>query len=137
MMTAEERKKVAKRRKIKASLMRWSRVVVQIFFFIFYPALFSQAFGAVKSAFSSIGNGVPIHITAFTIKFLILCGVTFFLGRIFCGWICTFGAVGDWIYQSFQFIQKKIKKKLPVIPEKIQRILQKMKYIILLVIVFL
>ncbi|MCR5737163.1 MAG: 4Fe-4S binding protein [Eubacterium sp.] len=136
-MTPEERKKLAKRRKRNASMMHWGRIGVQILFFIFYPALFSQAFGVVKSAFASIGKGTAIDVTAFTTKFLVLCVMTIMVGRIFCGWICAFGAVGDWFYQIGQWIQKKKKKKLPAIPEKIQIFLQKTKYLILLGIILL
>ena len=107
-------------RKQKMAIVRWVRIGVQIIFFMIYPALFSQAFGAVKDISVAIGKGTVISWTMFTTKFLVLCVVTVLAGRVFCGWACSFGALGDWLYQFGQFVQKKIKRKLPQIPAKVQ-----------------
>lgn len=126
-----------KARAKKAAILRYGRIIVQILFFIFAPALFSQAFGGIKEIFVSIGSGNVIQISVFVTKLLILCMVTILCGRIFCGWACAFGAVGDWIYQIVQFILKKLKIKPFKIPLKIVPYLQKLKYIILILLLIL
>ena len=108
------------------------RVIVQIIFFILMPSLFSQAFAGVKEAVALIGKGENIILSDFVIKLLILCTATIVFGRIFCGFVCSFGAVGDWFYMLSEFIQKKTGRKLPVIPSKWQVYLQKLKYIVLI-----
>ena len=106
--------------KEKIRTLKIFRVIVQIIFFIFMPSLFSQAFAGVKEAGALIGKGENLILSDFVIKLLILCTVTIIFGRIFCGFVCSFGAVGDWFYMLSEFIQKKTGRKLPVIPSKIK-----------------
>lgn len=117
--------------------LRWGRSVVQIIFFLLAPALFSQAFGGIKEVFTALGSGAALHTSSFLLCLVILCGLTIVFGRIFCGWMCAFGAVGDWIYQFSVFLQKKTGKKLPKIPKKALPILQKLKYIVLVLVLAL
>ncbi len=119
-------------RKQKMLILRWARVGIQIIFFVLYPAVFSQAFGAIKDIATAIGKGEAITWTIFTTKLMALIIITAVAGRVFCGWACSFGAIGDWVYQIGQAIQEKIKKKIPKLPEKVQMLMQKMKYLILL-----
>lgn len=123
--------------KEKIRTLKIFRVIVQIIFFIFMPSLFSQAFAGVKEAVALIGKGENLILSDFVIKLLILCTVTIIFGRIFCGFVCSFGAVGDWFYMLSEFIQKKIGVKFPKISEKAQINLQKFKYVVLLFIVLL
>lgn len=123
-------------KKVKLFRLRWLRVLVQIAAFWLAPALFAQAFSAVKEAAAAIGNGHVLSYSGFVSSFIILCGVTILAGRIFCGWLCAFGAVNDWIYQFSSFIQKKTGKKLPGIPQRLIPFLQKIKYIILFLVLF-
>ena len=121
--------------KEKIRTLKIFRVIVQIIFFIFMPSLFSQAFAGVKEAVALIGKGENLILSDFVIKLLILCTVTIIFGRIFCGFVCSFGAVGDWFYMLSEFIQKKTGRKLPVIPSKWQVYLQKLKYIVLICVI--
>lgn len=116
----------------RRNIARWGRVVVQMVFLVMAPALFSSAFGGLKEAFSVLGQGGVLEWTSFTIRLAFVCVVTIIFGRIFCGWACVFGAVGDWVYQVSQFIQKKTKKKLPQMDPKVIRACQKMKYVVLI-----
>ena len=106
--------------KEKIRTLKIFRVIVQIIFFILMPSLFSQAFAGVKEAVALIGKGENIILSDFVIKLLILCTATIVFGRIFCGFVCSFGAVGDWFYMFSELIQKKTGRKLPVIPSKWQ-----------------
>ena len=121
--------------KEKIRTLKIFRVIVQIIFFILMPSLFSQAFAGVKEAVALIGKGENIILSDFAIKLLILCTATIVFGRIFCGFVCSFGAVGDWFYMLSEFIQKKTGRKLPVIPSKWQVYLQKLKYIVLICVI--
>ena len=118
---------VLKKRKIQ----EWVRICVQILFFFTAPSVYASAFTGIKNVFVSIGNGNPLQMSAFLVQLFIVCGFTMLFGRYFCGWACAFGAVGDWIYKFSSFIQKKIKKKLPRLPEKAVPVLQKLKYAVL------
>ena len=113
------------------------RIIVQIVFFLAFPALFSQAFGGVKETFTSIGSGAVLQWTTFSIRLVILLVLTILFGRIFCGWACAFGAFGDWTYQIVDAICKKAGVKKPKIPAKTVAILQKCKYVVLAVILLL
>ena len=117
--------------------LRWIRIAVQIVFFVLAPALFSQAFSGAKEAFTAIGSGNVLQWTNFSIRLAILLAVTVLFGRIFCGWACAFGALGDWIYQIVGAICKKTGVKRPQIPAKAVAILQKLKHVVLAVILLL
>ena len=126
-----------KARAKKAAILQYGRIAVQILFFLFAPELFSQAFGAIKEIFTSMGNAAVIQASAFVTKLVILCFATILCGRIFCGWACAFGAVGDWIFQIVQFVLKKLKIKPFRISLKLVPYLQKIKYIILILLLLL
>ena len=114
--------------------IRWIRNIVQLIFLLLMPSLFAQAFGGAKEIIEELGKGSIIVWSSFIFRLVVLIFFTIFMGRVFCGWACTFGAIGDWIYQLSAFIQKKSGKKLPQIPEKLLHILQKLKYVVLFVI---
>ena len=113
------------------------RLIVQIIFFILAPSVYNAAFSAVKNLFTAFGEGAVIEMTGFVVQFLIVIGFTFVWGRFFCGWCCAFGALGDWVYRISQAVQKKIKKKLPALKEDQVHLLQRVKYLVLAVILLL
>ncbi len=107
-------------------------------FFLTMPAAFSSGFLGVKLVFSAVGSGQPINID----RIWVLVGLTVFtiiFGRFFCGFVCAFGTLGDFVYFLSTIIQKNIfkKKEQITISEKAAFILNKLKYIILLAIVLL
>ena len=123
--------------KTKLKRLQIVRTLIQIGFFVFMPSLFSQAFAGIKEVVSLMGKGQPLKMSDFLIKLIVLCILTIVFGRIFCGFMCSFGAIGDWFYMLSEFIQKKIGVKFPKISEKAQINLQKFKYVVLLFIVLL
>jgi len=123
--------------KTKLKRLQIVRTLIQIGFFVFMPSLFSQAFAGIKEVVSLMGKGQPLKMSDFLIKLIVLCLLTIIFGRIFCGFMCSFGAIGDWFYMLSEFIQKKIGVKFPEISEKAQINLQKFKYVVLLFIVLL
>ena len=124
--------KIMKKRQRKIRLIRAG---IQLLFFIFAPALFSTAFAGVKSVFQAIAAHQAISWNSFLDVTAVLLVVTCLFGRHFCGYACAFGSLGDALYELTVFIRQKVfhKKGRHGYSEKAIRILQKVKYIWLLV----
>lgn len=115
----------------------WLRVIIQIFYFIFIPSVYNAAFSGVKYLFTQIGAGEQIELTAFVALLIVVCGYTILFGRFFCGFACSFGALGDWIHALYRLVFKKLKKKPILLSDKAARILDKLKYVVLILILFM
>lgn len=115
----------------------WVRFAIQLLFFILIPSAYNAAFSGIKYIFTQLGGGVSIDITAFIALLLVVGAYTILFGRFFCGFACAFGSLGDWVHAVYCFIFKKLKKKAPQIPEKCQLVLDKIKYVLLVIIVFM
>lgn len=73
----------------KIKKLQWIRIVIQGICFIYFPALFSQAFLGIKNIFVSIGKGTPLVLNDFSVILLLLCLFTmffFFLRFYVCIW---------------------------------------------------
>ena len=57
----------------KIKKLQWIRIVIQGICFIYFPALFSQAFLGIKNIFVSMGKGTPLVLNDFSIILLLLC----------------------------------------------------------------
>ena len=51
----------------KIKKLQWIRIVIQGICFIYFPALFSQAFLGIKNIFVSMGKGTPLVLNDFSI----------------------------------------------------------------------
>lgn len=115
------------KKKRKIDTVQLLRFAVQVVSFILLPALFVGAYGGVRALVSSL-----IHHTALTaaqapdvIASAVVIPATVLLGRFFCGWMCAFGAFGDFIHLTFgRFVKFKV-------PEKLDKALKSVKYILL------
>jgi polyferredoxin len=92
-------------------------------------------FGGVVTIYTYFTEGAfiqKIHQSAFTLMWLVL-GLTLLFGPVFCGWICPFGTVEEFIGK----IGKKIFKKKynNFIPLKFDRLLRYLRYVILTLVV--
>ncbi|MDP4178673.1 MAG: 4Fe-4S binding protein [Bacillota bacterium] len=119
--------------KKKISKLQIFRTIVQIGFLIFYPGLFILTFSQLSNIYSMMLKGKFNFIQAFptitaAATFLTL---TLVLGRFFCGWLCTFGAINDFIY----LISKKVFKTKFRVNPKLDSILKYVKYVVLIFIV--
>jgi polyferredoxin len=112
-----------------------TRLVIQAVFFILLPALFSAAFNGVKYLANQIGQQEAFTWNPFLAVLVVLLASTILFGRFFCGYACSFGSLGDWLFYCSAFIQKKIFKRVLTLPEKIVKGLQYLKYVILIGIV--
>ena len=126
-------------RKKQEKQQRFVRAMIQLIFFISMPSAFVAGFSGVKYLFNQIGAGSVLEATSFVVTLIGLCGFTILFGRYFCGYVCAFGSLGDCIYWISGLVQTKVfkKKKQFSLPEGCFGILQKVKYIILALIVIL
>ena len=113
--------------------VRLMRAGIQLAFFIAAPSLFSTAFAGIKSIFLAIAAGQPVEWNSFLTVTAVLLIFTCFFGRHFCGYACAFGSFGDAVYEGFSLIWMKCfhKKKKPALSERMVHRLQKVKYIVL------
>lgn len=126
---------VKKKKKRKIPVLSVIRTVSQVLFFIWLPSLYISAFAGLGELLSSVVSG-SFSWTDTWPSLLALAAtvpVTILAGRFFCGWMCAFGALTDWIYGIFS----KKTGGLVKIPPKADRVLKYLKYVILAVLLIL
>lgn len=112
-------------------IRRVIRLVIQIGFFVAAPSLFVAAFNGVKYVFQQLGTGAPLKLTSFLLTLIISLVVTIVCGRVFCGFACAFGTLGDVVYDVVDFLRSKTPLPRLVFPDKLVRVLSWLKYVIL------
>lgn len=119
----------------KITPMTLTRRAVQIASIALFPGLFISTFAAMKSIYTSLIGGTfdSAVLTGQIILALSMLIITAIMGRFFCGFLCAFGTMGDFLW----YLGTKLKIKRPKIGTKFDRIMKKMKYVILIVIVLL
>ena len=117
----------------------WLRAGVQAFFFLTMPGAFVAGLSGVKHLFQWIGAGELLRLDSFVLSLIGLCGFTVLFGRFFCGYVCAFGGLGDFVYWLSGLVQKKLlhRKKQFRLPERAVRWGQKVKYLLLALIAVL
>ncbi|MGL4741326.1 MAG: 4Fe-4S binding protein [Sarcina sp.] len=116
----------------KVLKLKYLRTLVQIIFLIFYPGLFAMAFSQIGHAWSMIINkNFNVYSLLLTLLLaIILVLFTAILGRFFCGWLCSFGTMCDFLYYlNIKLFKSKLKFK---INEDLDSILKLVKYVVLL-----
>ncbi len=111
------------------SKLALARRIIQAAAFVLFPGLFISTFSALKSIYTAIiGGTFSMAANAgdlvLTISMLL---ITVLTGRFFCGFLCSFGALGDAIW----WLGKKLKIRRPQISEKMDRMLKYVKFIVL------
>ncbi len=104
---------------------------IQILCFIFIPSLFIQIFNSIKAVIFLLihQQGTFSAVLPDIILLAAVTVVTLIGGRFFCGWMCAFGSMGDFLYRFPRFILGK-KNTRNRIPETVDVILKGVKYII-------
>lgn len=115
------------------------RAGIQAFFFLYMPGAFVAGFTGAKHLAQWVGAGESLQADSFVLALLALCGGTVLFGRFFCGYVCAFGATGDLVYFLSGLVQTKLlkRRKQLSLPEKYVLPAQKVKYVLLLVILAL
>lgn len=137
-METTEKKPLTAAQKKQQTLKRraWLRSGIQAVFFVAMPGAFVAGFNGVKQLFLRIGAGEVLQLDSFTLSLLGLCGFTILFGRFFCGYVCAFGGLGDFVWWLSGLVQKKLlhRKKQFQLPDKAVNLGQKVKYLVLTVI---
>ncbi|ABR35192.1 FMN-binding protein [Clostridium beijerinckii] len=115
------------------SRLQGLRLISQIMFLILMPELVAVIFNQFKKLYSMVlkGNFDVISVWPQLLAMITIFIITIVLGRFFCGWLCTFGAINDFIYM----VSKKVFKTKFKVNEKVDSILKYLKYVILLFII--
>lgn len=120
----------------KFPVTQWIRHAVQLVAFLLFPGLFISVFGALRDIIESIVT-LSFSLQSEGTQLLILIAVfpiTILWGRFFCGYLCSFGAMGDLMH----FVGLKLHIRQLRVSERTDSILKKIKYVIfLLILVFL
>ena len=114
--------------KKKISGIQILRAVIQLAAFIAAPALFITVFSSIGEIFRAvIGSTFRIQESlGRTILAAAVFLITFIWGRFFCGFICSFGAMQDLLWAFGKHIPKRL-----TVPEKADRVLKYLKYLVL------
>lgn len=119
--------------KYQVKTLRFVRAISQIIFFLILPSLYINIFNGIKAVCLGIFNRNLNFAALFPqlISVIAIIPITIFLGRFFCGWMCAFGAMGDFI----SLLSKKIFKRKFRIGESTDKILKFTKYIWLIALI--
>ena len=123
----------AQQRQLEQKQRVWLRAGIQTLFFFAMPGAFVAGFSGVKQLFLRIGKGEVLQLDSFALSLIGLCAFTIVFGRFFCGYVCAFGSLGDFVYWLSGLVQKKLlhRKQQLRLPERVVRPAQKVKYLIL------
>lgn len=67
----------------------------------------------------------------FTVFLAVLLVATVLIGRFFCGYVCSFGFLGDAVYAAGDALAKKLGVKRKPLPAKLELVLRGLKYVVL------
>lgn len=142
----------------RAAASRWIRTAVQIFFFVLVALVtagkaLNEAgialpftadvslhaicpFGGVVSIYNlaTVGTFVQkIHDSAFVLMMVVLV-LSVLFGPVFCGWVCPFGSVQEWIGK----LGKKLlgKRYNNLIPAKADKVMRFLRYGVLALVIY-
>lgn len=120
-------------KKQKISTVKITRHAVQILFFIILPGLYINAFSGIREIYTAVLSGSfdAVQMLPQLVEGLVIIPATAILGRFFCGWMCAFGAFGDFIYG----LSRKVSKSRFRISERLDQALKYMKYAVLIFLV--
>ncbi len=126
----------ASTRRERESASNRQRLLLQLMFFILAPSSFASGFMGIKSLLMQIHvmqtqRGYDFQIALFTVLLIGLLVATVLFGRFFCGYICSFGLLGDLVFRAGEAVRRKLGLKALVIPSKVETVLRGLKYLVL------
>ena len=119
-----------------AKLTRRQRWCIQGMFFLLAPSSFATGFMGLKTLLMQINvmnthRGYDFEVMSFTVFLVLLLALTVVLGRFFCGYVCSFGLLGDAVYAAGNALAKKLGIKRKPLPAKLELVLRGIKYVVL------
>lgn len=135
MLTLEGMSMMKRLKNKKISARQVVRHGIQLAAFLLLPGLFISTFSAIKAVYLAVIQGTFSFSTLAQPLLLLLAifPVTILWGRFFCGYLCSFGAMGDLLWG----VSGKLFGKPLRVPHKADRLLKGVKYLLLLGIVVL
>ena len=121
----------------KRNIQKYTRMLIQLIFFLIMPSVYTTAFSGVKYIFTQMGNVQPLELTSFVKILIVLCLYTMVFGRFFCGFTCAFGTLGDYLHELYLWLCRKTKRRPIKINDSVKQKLSTVKYFILAAIVIL
>ncbi len=120
----------------KAKLTRRQRWCIQGMFFLLAPSSFATGFMGLKTLLMQINvmnthRGYDFEVMSFTVFLVLLLALTVVLGRFFCGYVCSFGLLGEAVYAAGNALAKKLGIKRKPLPAKLELVLRGIKYVVL------
>ncbi|NLI54815.1 MAG: FMN-binding protein [Clostridiales bacterium] len=119
----------------KITALTLTRRIIQALSLVLFPGLFISTFSAIKAIYTSIIDGT-FSASAMAGQIVLAVSmllITAIMGRFFCGFLCAFGTMGDFLW----VLGTKLKLQRPKIGTRFDRLLKKLKYILLAAIVLL
>ena len=123
--------RLIKKQKIAATQL--VRHIIQLAAFILLPGLFIFTFSAIRDVYTALIKG-SFSFSAQAESLLVLLTVfpiTILCGRFFCGFLCSFGAMGDLLWA----LSRKVFKRPLKVNSQVDRKLKFLKYLVLVMIV--
>lgn len=120
-------------KKKRFPIVQLIRHAVQIIAFLLLPELFITVLRSLGDVVTALVNG-EFSIYALSTQLVTIVVVFIFSavwGRIFCGFLCSFGAIQELLF----WISKKLFPKKPKVSAELDHILQYLKYVVLVFIV--
>lgn len=105
------------------------RRLAQIAGFLIMPGLFTSTFFGIRDLVVAMVSGdfqIQELFPQLILVVVMSIGAILF-GRVFCGYLCSFGAMADLLW----FVARKVHRKYHRIPKQMDRILKWVKYLIL------
>ena len=139
LFTANKNLSAREQKQRRTSWNQTVRILLRAVFFFLMPGSFVAGFSGIKSLFQTIGQGSVLAWNQFFFVLVSLLIFTVLFGRFFCGYVCAFGSLGDFVFWLSGLVQKKVfrRKKQIVIPVSVNPWAQKIKYLVLCVILAL
>ena len=130
-----ERKGIQKKKFKKIAPLTVTRRLIQLASFILFPGLFLSTFSAIKSIYTALIGGTfsAAALAGQIVLVVSMLLITALMGRFFCGFLCSFGSMGD----LFWYIGTKLKLPRPKIKPKVDRAFKLVKYVLLIGIIVL
>lgn len=114
---------------LRVKVLKVVRFVVQVMSFILFCGVFNLTFSDLRKIFDMIIHGrfsADIFLS-YSLEILPVILLTIIMGRFFCGWMCAFGSLSEFIF----LFSKKIFKFRVILSEKVDYTMKFIKYILL------
>ncbi len=112
----------------KTDVFKIAKIVIQLLCLLALPGLFADSLNGIKALIDAAfaGDMSGLLVTLFPTVLLVV--MTLLFGRIFCGFMCAFGSMGD----ALNYLGKKVFKIEFNVSENADHILKWIKYVVLI-----